>query len=158
MSPDLYDKYFSLEDIKIMFSEYRNIKYSNLSIEEFDLLCDWLHFLPKKVVIEINNEIYFVLLGAKKFNFACYVSLDNLPKGKKAIICISPLAFSSQLPELTEKAKKEILFRVLHEVAHHTKGHIEYKDQKHKEIIEREADAQVNNWLDDWHSWHLNNE
>ena len=152
------ENYYNLEEVKDKFKEYRELKSSELTDDEYDLFCDELMVLPKEVVDRIYNEISFVLLSADpKMGVAgCYVPLKELIEEKKeGIIVLTPFIFACFVHEESGKViesdnlwNKKV--RILHEVAHHILGHEGYKNDKHREEMEKAAKEQVDSWINQW--------
>ena len=144
--------YYTFEEIKDKFKEYRELKRSDLTNDEYDLFCGELIVLPKEIVDRIYNEIYFVLLSAdpKKGIAGCYVPFKELIEEKKeGIIVLTPFIFASFVHESGKVIEPDNMDRprILHEVAHHILGHDEYKDEKDREKIEKAAEEQVEKWV-----------
>jgi hypothetical protein len=144
--------YYSLEEIKTKFKNYRELKESNITDEEYETFCGGIMVLPKEIVDKVQNEIYFVLMSAhpKKGNPACYVNLKKgIDKGKEAIIVLTPFIFAPFVHENGKVIEPEQV-NILHEIAHHVFGHYEYKDQQDCEEKEKAAGEQVEKWVDQW--------
>jgi len=144
--------YYTFEEIKDKFKEYRELKRSDLTDDEYDLFCGEIIVLPKEIADRIYNEIYFVLLSAdpKKGIAGCYVPLGELIVEKKeGIIVLTPFIFGYFEHESGKKIEADNMNRprILHEVAHHILGHEGYKDEKDREEIEKAADEQVEKWI-----------
>jgi hypothetical protein len=144
--------YYTFEEIKELFKEYRELKESNITEDEYDLFCEELHVLPKEIVDKVHTEIHFVPMSAdpKKVNQACYVQLKKLTdEEKEGIIVLTPFIFASFVHESGKVIEPNNIARprILHEVAHHILGHDEYKDEKDREEKEKAADEQVVKWL-----------
>jgi hypothetical protein len=144
--------YYTLEEVKDKFKEYRELKRSELTDDEYDLFCDELIVLPKDIVDRIYTEIYFVLLSAdpKKGSPACYVPLKELIEEKKqGIIVLTPFIFASFKHESGKVIEPDSTDRprILHEVAHHILGHDEYNDKKDHNEKEKDAEEQVDKWI-----------
>lgn len=147
-------KYYTLDEVKDKFKEYRELKVSDLTEDEYDLFCEELHVLPKEIVDKVHTEIQFVpMSGAdpKKGNLACYVSLlkELVDEGRQGIIVLTPFVFASYTHESGEEIKADNMARphILHEVAHHYLKHYEYKDEKDREEKEKAAREKVYKWV-----------
>ena len=148
------EPYYTLDEMKDKFKEYREIDKSNITDDEYDLFCDRLLPLPKEIVDKVHTEIYFVLLSAdeKKGNPACYVSLlkELADEGRQGIIVLTPFIFASfEHKESGKVIEADNMDRppILHEVAHHILEHYEYKDEKDREEKEKAAEKQVDEWV-----------
>ena len=148
--------YYTFEEVKDKFKEYRELKRSDLTDDEYDLFCGELMVLPKEIVDRIYNEICFVLLGAdpKKGIAGCYVSLKELiDEGREGIIVLTPFIFASFVHEESGKILEPDNMdrrRILHEVAHHILGHDEYKDEKDRKEKEKAAEEQADEWVNEF--------
>jgi len=145
--------YYKFKEVKDKFKEYRELKRSDLTDDEYDLFCRELMVLPKDVADRIYNEIYFVLLSAKKGIVGRYVPLKEfIDEKKEGIIVLTPFIFGNFEHESGKKIEADNLWnkkaRILHEVAHHTLGHAEYKGEKDREKKEKAAKEQVDEWVD----------
>jgi len=147
------ENYYTFEEVKDKFKEYRELKRSDLTDDEYDLFCEELIVLPKEIVDRIYTEIYFVPLSAdpKKGIAGCYVPLKELIEEKKeGIIVLTPFIFAYFVHEESGKVIKADNMnrpRILHEVAHHILGHEGYKGKKDREEMEKAADEQVAKWV-----------
>ena len=147
------ENYYNFEEIKTKFKNYKDLKESNITEEEYDIFCDEIQALPKEIVDKVQTEIQFVLLSAdpEKGNPACYVDLrEGVDKEKEAIIVLTPYIFGA--PHIDKNGKQIIIERlkqpcILHEIAHHILGHIVYKDQRDHEEKEKVAWEQVEKWV-----------
>lgn len=147
--------YYTVEEVKDKFKEYRELKRSNLTDDEYNLFCGELHVLPKVTVDKIYTEIYFVLLSAdpKKGSPACYVPLQELiDEKRKGIIVLTPFVFDSYTHESGEEIKADNMDRrrILHEVAHHILGHFGCENEEECKEIEKAAEEQVEEWVTQW--------
>jgi len=145
--------YFIFEEVKDKFKEYRELKVSNITDDEYDLFCGELIVLPKEIIDRIYTEIYFVLLSAdpKDGSPACYVPLKELiDEGRKGIIVLTPFIFASFVHKKSGKELKADNMdnpRILHEVAHHYLKHFEYENEEERKEIDEAADEQVEKWV-----------
>jgi hypothetical protein len=140
-------KRYNLEEIKCIFRIYREIKFSRLTDDEFDLFCRALSILPKEIVDSVNRDVDFILLSAHDQNAAeqaCSIMLEEVPKEKKALIILTPLVFEYVG---RPNGEKESIRAILHEVAHVRLKHKPYTDREDKKKKEEEADQQVVEWL-----------
>jgi len=145
-------EYYSLEEIKTKFKNYRELKESVITGEEYEMFCGGIMVLPKEIVDRVHKEVQFVLLSAhpKKGNPACYVHLKEvIDDGKEAIIVLTPFIFASFIHENGERKEPE-QSNIPHEVAHHILAHYEYKDQQDMEEKEKAAQKQVEEWVKRW--------
>jgi len=151
--------YYNLEEVKDKFKEYRELRESELTDDEYGLFCFELTVLPKEIVDRIYNEIYFVLMSAepKKGVPACYVPLKELIEEKKeGFIVLTPFIFASFVHKESGKVIEADNFlwnnkaRILHEVAHHILGHGGYNGEKSREEMEKAANEQVDKWVTQW--------
>ena len=145
--------YYSFEEIKTKFKNYRELKESDITDEEYDLFCEELQVLPKEIVDKVHTEVQFVFLSAdpKKGNPACYVPLKELiDEGKEGIIVLTPFIFASFVHESGEEIEPDNMDRrrILHEVAHHYLEHYEYKGESDRK--EKAAEEQVEKWFVHW--------
>ena len=143
--------YYTFEEVKDKFKEYRELKRSNLTDDEYDLFCGELYVLPKEIVDRIYTEIYFVLLSAdqEKGSPACYVPLQELiDEKRKGIIVLTPFIFASYTNESGKEIKADNMDRrrILHEVAHHILGHFGCGNEEECKEIEKAAEEQVAEW------------
>ena len=150
--------YYSFEEIKTKFKNYRELKESNITDEEYDIFCDEIQLLPKEIVDKVHIGIKFVLLSAnpKNVNPACYVNLKKgIEKEKEGIIVLTPFIFGA--PYIDKNGKEIIIDRlkqpcILHEVAHHILKHYVYKNQKDFEKKEKTAWQKAEKWFKNWAS------
>ena len=144
--------YYTFEEIKDKFKEYRELKRSDLTDDEYDLFCGEIIVLPKEIADRIYNEIYFVLLSAdpKDGSPACYVPLKELiDEGREGIIVLTPFIFASFVHESGKVLEPDNMsrLRILHEVAHHILGHNGYENEEEHEEVEKAAEEQVEKWI-----------
>jgi len=150
--------YYSFEDIKTKFKSYRELKESTITEEEYDMFCDEILALPKKIVDRAKNEIYFVLLSAarKKLTPACYINLKEIDR-KKGIIVITPFIFGALYRDENNNKRSYAPLDnkpcILHEVAHHILEHSGYEDQQDFEEKEKAAWEQAIKWAKQYRDW-----
>ncbi len=148
--------YYTFEEVKKKFKEYRVLRRSEITDDEYDLFCGELMVLPTDVIDRIYNEIYFVPMTAdlKKEVIGCYVPLKELIEEKKeGIIVLTPFIFDYFVREESGKvieADKMDRPRILHEVAHHILGHEGYNGEEHREEMEKAVIEQVEKWVSKW--------
>lgn len=147
--------YYSFEEIKTKFKNYRELKESNITDEEYDIFCEEIQVLPKEIVDKVQTEVQFVLLSAdpKKGNPACYVNLrEGIDKEKEAIIVLTPFIFALFFDEDGKEKEPDNIERprILHEIAHHILGHHVYKDERDRKEKEKAAQEQVEKWFKQW--------
>jgi len=143
-------KRYTLDEIKQLFWEYRKLKYSRLTDDEFGMFCRALSVLPKEIIDTLNKDVDFILLSAHDRNAveqACIIMLDEIPKDKKALIILTPIVF-----EFIGRPTREIdmIRAVLHEVAHFHLQNLPYESQEDFEDKETKTDELVQKWLNDW--------
>ena len=149
--------YYSFEDIKTKFKSYRELKESTITEEEYDMFCDEILALPKKIVDRAKNEIYFVLLSAarKKLTPACYINLKEMDR-KKGIIVLTPFIFEAPYRDENNKIRKYDRLNqpcILHEVAHHILRHFRYEDQQDFKEKEKAAWEKAIKWAEQYRDW-----
>jgi len=152
------EPYYTLEEIKEKFKEYRELKKSNLTDDEYEIFCDELMALPKEIVDRIYTEIYFVpLSGAdpKKGIAACYVPClkELVDEGRQGIIFLTPFIFNAFVHESGEKILPDNWDRprILHEVAHHYLNHHNgYENEEEREKIEKATNKKVEEWRSEY--------
>jgi hypothetical protein len=136
--------YYDQNDIKSKFIDYRSIKHSQITDDEFDFFCGELWYLPKEIVDRVKDEVCFLLLGGNNDSLAeqniaeaFYLSLKTgIPESTEAIIVITASIFKSK----RQRA-------ILHEIAHHILGFSSYSDAADKLIVEKKTDDQVSEWM-----------
>ncbi len=146
------ENYYTFEEVKDKFKEYRELKTSDLTDDEYDLFCGELMVLSKEIVDRIYTKICFVPLSAdpEKGIAGCYVPLKELIEEKKeGIIVLTPFIFASFVHESGKVIEPDNMDRrrILHEVAHHILGHDEYKDEKDRKEKEKAAEEQADKWV-----------
>jgi len=139
---------YSYEKIEEIFLNYRENDGNeewDITDSEYKIICEVLQYVPKKEIDQIIKDVYFVVLSMSKkgkIQTGCYLSLDSKDiKNKKGIIFFSPQIFM---------IKSDILFptkQVLHEIAHHIKGHKDPRDSVERKKFEDEADELAIKWL-----------
>lgn len=147
------ENYYSIEKIKNKFKNLREIKESTITDEEYEKFCYEIQVLPKEIVDKVHNEVCFVLMSAhsEKGNPACYVNFKSeTVKGKEGIIVLAPFIFDLFFDKDGKEKEPDDIERprILHEVAHHILGHIDYKDPQDYEEKEKAANDQVENWME----------
>lgn len=155
-------KYYPLEKIKEKFISYRDLKESNITDDEYYILCGELQYLPAIIIDRIYDEIHFVLMSAQpgKGTPACYVNLrKRFDVKKKGIVVLSPYIFGA--PYSDKNGKERIYlgcedgYKILHEIAHHILDH-SYEDEGQIEIEEKEAKDQAEEWVNQFWEFHEN--
>jgi hypothetical protein len=143
-------KRYSLDEVKQIFREYREIKNSRLTNDEFDMFCRALRYLPKEIVDRLNRDVEFILLSAHDRNAseqACIIWLNDVAKDKKALIILTPIIFEFLG---RPKGENDSLSAILHEVAHFYLKTQPYNDAEDFEFKEKEADKLVQKWIEDY--------
>ena len=147
MNKKKYERY-SLKQIKAMFSIHRKNDGNevwSITENEFRILCEAIQKVPKKYVDQILDEVYIVVLSLRKkrkIHPGCHLLLNSKDlETKKGVIFYSPQIFSSKSEELFPT------FPILHEIAHHIKGHKDPKNSKERKKFEDEANELVIDWL-----------
>ena len=145
--------YYESDEIKAKFRIYTDLKESSIASEEYERFCGELKMLPRDIVDNVYDEIYFVLMSAKSGNevLACYANLnEGHAKNKDRIIVLSPIFFGFHYIDKDGKQTQidpwdnQLL---LHEVAHHVLGHEGYKNKRDKDEKEKAAKAQTREWV-----------
>lgn len=139
--------YYSIREIYDQFTEYRKIDKSDITDQEYKILCEWLWYVPKNTVDRIKLDIEFILLSAKKSQVACYTPLKDVLNKKRGIIFISSILIAGMQSNLP-RAKEEATKKFLHEVAHFELDHPSYESEAHKKQIEKEADELALKWFE----------
>lgn len=145
------DDSYTPDEVKQIFREYREIKHSRLTDDEFDIFCRALCILPKEIVDSLHNAVEFVLLSAHHQNAAeqaCMLPFDDELKKKKALIIITPIIFGYRTDWSNREDDRR--WAILHEVAHFHLGTRPYESPEDFERKEKEADELVQKWLDDF--------
>ncbi len=139
---------YTLEKIEQKFKEYRDIKLSDTSHDEYKFFCDAIHILPMDIVDRIHMEVLFTVLSSQedKANIACFLwNDDEDTRKKKAIIVLTPIisGFGINIKQHIESLKRSIL----HEIAHYILEHKEYKDIENCKQKDLEADELADRWI-----------
>ena len=140
----------TIDEIKQLFGGYRDLKYSRLTNDEFEIFCRALCILPKEIIDSLNTDVDFILLSAHDRNAAeqaCIIMLDEVPKEKKALIILTPIIFEFLA---RPKHENDSISAILHEVSHfylRTQPYINAEDFERKES---EVDELVQKWIDDF--------
>jgi len=148
-------RYYPVDKIKKMFKTIR--KENKITDEEYELLCQAISCLPRKIVNKVKKDIFFVILSSSKEygSPACWVNIEDL-KDKKGIIFLAPSLFKHELrknffeAKITENDifKRQYQYKeILHEVTHFMKDHKGISDLKKYKKQEDEAEKQAEKWL-----------
>jgi len=138
-----------VDRVKKIFEHYRTSGDWDITEEEYDKFCDWVAYLKDEHIVEINEEIYFVVLGTAEDGlptFANTVLLETEKlKNKKAIVFLSPLVFRWDLPPMPSGHPA---YPLVHEIAHGILRR-EPKNREERDFFELEADELVKRWFED---------
>jgi hypothetical protein len=145
---ELMVNHYTLEKIEQKFKEYRDIKLSDTSDDDYRFFCDAIHILPMDIVDRIHMEVLFTVLGTQedKAKIACFLWNDDEDiRKKKAIIVLTPIMFGFGIDI---KHHIEVLKRsILHEIAHYILEHKEYKDIENCKQKDLQADELADRWI-----------
>ncbi len=105
-------------------------------------VCEALSFLDKKIVDEISKKVLFFSSDYIRDSTSCHLMLNtSFSKDRKMVIFYSE--------EILKGSKKEIIKKILHEIAHFYLNHKQCFDLNKKQIgkQEKEADKLARRWL-----------